>query len=157
MVWPMQASLRRPRRGRLVPLLLVVVTSACGGAPKQSPLSEYVAGIQDAIVSTQPERVPTLVVTWDPGEVELGQCKRIAGQPVVYLHIGKILDSANTVEEARTLIAEVLVHELAHARLTCSDADHAQLPRPTPRVPRGAPTLLKQYAWDEFGVAGRSE
>lgn len=157
MVLLVQASLRRWRRGRLMPLIFAVVTTACGAAPRQSPLSEYVAGIQDAIASTQPERVPTLVVTWDPGEVELGQCKRIAGQPVVYLHIGRILDSANTVEEARTLISEVLVHELAHARLTCSDADHAQLPRPTPRIPRGAPTLLKQYAWDEFGVAGRRQ
>lgn len=131
--------------------------TACAPAQKQSPVSEYVAGIKDAIDSAQPERVPTLVVTWDPAEIELGQCRRVAGQPVVYLHVGRILDSANTVEEARALIAEVLVHELAHARLTCTDADHTQLPPPARRVPRGAPTLLKQYAWDAFGTAGRDE
>jgi hypothetical protein len=143
--------------GRLVAAALASVTTGCAAQPRQSPISEYVAGIKDAIDSSPPARLPTLVVTWDPAEVELGQCRRIAGQIVVYLHVGRILESAATVAEARSLITEVLVHELAHARLTCTDADHAHLPQPAPRIAHKSPTLLKQYAWDEFGTAAREQ
>jgi hypothetical protein len=136
----------------VVPFLLM---AGCAPALKQSPVSEYVAGIKDAIDSAQPQRIPTLVVTWGAAEVELGQCKRIAGQTVVYLNVGKITDSVGTVEEARALIAEVLLHELAHARLTCSDADHAHLPLPAPRAVPDTPSVLKRYAWDEFAVGER--
>jgi len=150
-------AIRRARLGPLAAAVLASVLTGCAASPTQSPISEYVAGIKDAIDSSQPERVPTLVVTWDPAEAELGQCRRIAGQTVIYLHVGRILDSAATVAEARSLITEVLVHELAHARLTCTDADHARLPPPAPRIAHKPSILLKQYAWDEFGAAAREE
>jgi hypothetical protein len=148
---------RRKARRLFTALTLTFVVDACSPTQMQSPISEYVAGIKDAIDTAQPDRLPTLVVTWDPGEAELGQCKRIAGEPVVYLHVGRILDSSDTVEQTRALIAEVLVHELAHARLTCTDADHAILPPPVRRLPRTSPSLLKQYSWDQFGLAGRNQ
>jgi hypothetical protein len=151
------AARRCALRGPVVATALSWLAISCAATPTQSPISEYVAGIKDAIDSSQPERLPTLVVTWDAAEAELGQCRRIAGQTVVYLHVGRILESAATVAEARSLITEVLVHELAHARLTCTDADHAHLPAPAARMAHKSPTLLKQYAWDEFGLSAREQ
>jgi hypothetical protein len=65
----------------------------------------------------------------------------------VYLHFGKILENTNSVQEARELIAEVLTHELGHARLSCSDDDHRILPKPS-RSTATSSSLIRTYSWD---------
>jgi hypothetical protein len=101
----------------------------------------------DAIDHAHVEQLPTIVVTWDKDQDELGQCRRIAGVPIIYLNVGTIVESTDSPEQARQLISEVLTHELGHARLTCSDADHAVLPR-AKRLTAAAPALRRMFAWE---------
>lgn len=119
---------------------------ACGHQTERSATAEYLAGIQEAIERMHPKRMPTLIVTFDADALEFGQCRRIAGEAIVYLHLGVIADRTNSPTEARALISEVLAHELGHAELTCSDADHALL---LPRAQRRARDdgLQRSYVW----------
>jgi hypothetical protein len=130
--------------------LLALVLPGCAQRNIKNPLTEYLAGMSDAVERVQPAHVPTLIMTWDLQRNELGQCKRIDGEPVIYVHVGRIREQTRSVEEARELIAEVLAHELGHAQLTCSDRDHAVLARVTPRTRVvDPPTRLNiSYAWE---------
>jgi hypothetical protein len=129
---------------------LALLLPACAQHHAKNPLTEYLAGMSDAVERVQPAHVPTLIMTWDLQSNELGQCKRIDGEPVIYIHVGRIREQTRSVREARELITEVLVHELGHARLTCSDRDHAVLARVTPRTRVvDPPTRLNiSYAWE---------
>lgn len=131
---------------------------ACGQKPARSATAEYLAGIEEAIERMQPKRMPTLIVTFDKDELEMGQCRRIAGQPFVYLHLGAIADRAGSPIEARALIAEVLAHELGHAELTCSDADHALLLPRAHRLSSDEARLHRSYVWQgAYAGEGRTE
>lgn len=99
----------------------------CTGAQPANPIAEYLRGVEDAVRQAAPERMPTIVVTWNEDAPGFGACRIVAGERLVYVHAGRILRVARTVEEARSLITDVLVHELGHAALSCSDADHQEL------------------------------
>ena len=128
-------------------VLAFSVGLGCGHAPPRSPTAEYLAGIEEAIERMQPKHMPTLIVTFDKDELEMGQCRRIAGQAFVYLHLGVITDRVDSPLEARALIAEVLAHELGHAELTCSDADHAVLLPRARRIHSDEARLTRSYVW----------
>jgi len=109
--------------------------------------------MEEALERMQPKRIPTIIVTWDKRELELGQCRRIAGEAIVYLHVGVIADRAKDALEARALIADVLAHELGHAELTCSDADHGLLLPRAHRLTPEAPSLRRSYVWETLRPA----
>jgi hypothetical protein len=102
-------------------ILLVLFTLSC--SPATRTLDQYVAGAVDAVEQAAPTEPPTIVVDWRH-EGPMGECKRIDGAPIVYLYPRVILRAARTTQEARSLIRDVLAHELAHAVLSCSDKDH---------------------------------
>ena len=127
-------------------IITLLLVSACAPAKTTNPMAEYFEGIKRAASPLDPKKMPTMVLTWDSDQPDLGQCRRVAGEPVVYLHMGKILESARSVQEAEDLIAEVLTHELGHARLTCSDDDHRILPKRSIAAEKSIVT--RSYTWD---------
>lgn len=90
------------------------------------PLEQYLLGVRDAVAEAPPDIYVDLTTRGD----ELGSCRVIAGRRVVYLYVASILKRTRSTAEARLKIAEVLAHELSHAALTCSDADHSTLEMP---------------------------
>ncbi|HET9929092.1 MAG TPA: hypothetical protein VFQ35_00310 [Polyangiaceae bacterium] len=134
-------------------LLTALFCIACTKETVRSPTAEYLSGIQEAIERMQPTRMPTLIVTFDKDALEMGQCRRIAGETIVYLHLGAIADRTSSPTEARALIAEVLAHELGHAELTCSDADHGLLLPHARRLSRDEARLHRSYVWQRAPVS----
>ncbi|HET9954988.1 MAG TPA: hypothetical protein VFQ61_10815 [Polyangiaceae bacterium] len=130
----------------LISSLLWVV--ACTHHPPSHTAAEYLGGIQDALSATQPRILPTLIITWEADEPDLGQCKRVSGEVVIYLHMGRILQAARSESEVRPLVAEVLSHELAHANMTCTDADHYRMPRPSVVGLEKPDGLKRRFAWE---------
>lgn len=118
----------------------------------RSPTAEYWAGIQEGIERMQPTHMPTIIVTFDKDALDMGQCRRIAGETIVYLHLAAIADRTSSPAEARALIAEVVAHELGHAELTCSDADHALLLPRAHRLSRDEARLHRSYVWERAPV-----
>lgn len=106
-------------------LLFGLLLAGCAHAP--SPLSEYVAGAVDAVKQTGLQQPPDIYVSWEQTG-SMGSCKTIAGRRIVYIRPHVILRAARTTQEARSLITDVLAHELAHAALSCSDTDHQVIP-----------------------------
>jgi hypothetical protein len=131
------------------PIVASLLLFACSSAPKSDPMAEYIEGVKLATIRMEPNEMPMMVLTWDIDQHNLGQCRRVAGQPVVYLHLGKILEATKNVEEARELIAEVLTHELGHARLTCSDDDHRVLPKPSRSNAVESSSLVRTYSGEK--------
>ncbi len=109
----------------------LLACSSCA-AQQGDPLEQYLLGVRDGIAEAQHEYPSALIppdVYVDMTTVgdELGACKAIAGKRVVYLYVASILKRTRSTQEARLKIAQVLTHELAHAALTCSDADHSRI------------------------------
>lgn len=99
------------------------------------PLEQYLLGVRDAVAEAQANHPnslapPDIYVDLTTRGDELGSCRVIAGRRVVYLYVASILKRTRSTAEARLKIAEVLAHELSHAALTCSDADHSTLEMP---------------------------
>ncbi|MGC4087792.1 MAG: hypothetical protein QM756_07825 [Polyangiaceae bacterium] len=138
-------------------MALLSGATACQQPPARSVTAEYLAGMEDAIQRMQPRQLPTIIVTWSKDALELGQCRRIAGEAIIYLHLGVIADRAQSADQVRALTAEVLAHELGHAELSCTDADHAALlphahrlsKAERPRRPDNeGPDVKRSYVWE---------
>lgn len=111
-------------------LTLIYGCAALGG--QHSPMGEYLMGVEDAVLENQMAYPhvgppPIIVVDFETLDQGLGKCSVIEGDKYIYVYIAAIMKQAKSVREGRLLIAEVLSHELGHAALTCSDADHEVL------------------------------
>jgi hypothetical protein len=121
-----------PGASAKLPLLILCAGLALGSqscsTTQQSPLGAYLQGVEDAVLESESEKLPDIYVDWRNDEGVLCACTRVEGEIVVYLYPARILRTASSVQHGRLLIAQVLAHELAHAKATCSDADHAVRP-----------------------------
>lgn len=116
---------------RIFSCIALLALTSCASL-QGDPLEAYLLGVNDGIREAQANHPsslapPDVYVDMTTRGEELGSCRVIADRRVVYLYVASILGRVRNATEARLKIAEVLAHELGHAALTCSDADHSEL------------------------------
>lgn len=106
-------------------LAALALTCACAST-HDHPIryDAYLAGIGDGLRRARAEQPPRIEVSWTRGHRYLGTCRMVEGVPVIQINVADILDQSGSDIDAREQIARVTEHEVLHARLTCSDADH---------------------------------
>lgn len=105
-------------------LAALALTCACAPATSGIRYDHYLAGIGDGLRRANTDAPPRIEVSWTRGHRHLGTCRMVEGVPVVQINVADILDQSESLADAREQIARVTEHEVLHARLTCSDADH---------------------------------
>jgi hypothetical protein len=109
---------------RLIPALLLL--ASCAHIDMGSPMDQYISGVSDGIRMAGPGEIPQMVLTWDEGHTYLGECRQVSGMRLVYIHVGQIVAESRSPWDARAKVKRVVMHEIEHARASCSDADHAR-------------------------------
>lgn len=109
-------------------LAAAIALTSCA-AQQGDPLEQYLLGVRDGIAEAQmrhpsTQAPPDVYVDLSTRGSRLGSCRIVAGRRVVTLYVAAIIQQTRSTREARLRIGEVLAHELIHAGLTCSDADH---------------------------------
>lgn len=117
--------------------LACLLLAGCYGQ-QNDPLEQYLLGVRDGLAEARfpcaeaedatctpySGSPPEVLVSWREDDGPLGTCRRVDGIPLVTIYPRRIIRQAQDVAHGRLLIGQVVAHELQHARLTCTDADH---------------------------------
>jgi hypothetical protein len=123
---------------RSILVFCALALAGCYGQ-QNDPLEQYLLGVRDGLAEARfpcaeaedatcepySGSPPEVLVSWREDDGPLGTCRRVDGIPLVTIYPLRIIRQAQDVAQGRLLIGQVVAHELQHARLTCTDADHA--------------------------------